>query len=206
MFLLLLEYAGMRTGLSTPQTVPASLLSEYEQAVETQMNEHPFRLEKGVFQHQVFLEYVLGWYLTRFSRDLGDLHEEIRRRLLSIGGLLPSPLLGRFALGLAKIKNGEAFTPEIRGEDFGFIYESFLAQVEKDTPVGLILDSLDEAGVMHAVIGTRNEQSKFVVTDTGHGVWFWRRLTGVKFRCHPDWSSEFRAASSFLGQMWISLV
>ena len=183
-FWLLLEYVGMRTRLSTPQAVPTHLSSTYEDSVESQMTEHPFRREKGIFQHIVFREYVLGWYLTRLPRDQKDVHDEIRHRLLSMDDFLPTPLLGRFALGVGRRAIGRSSgVPLIAGDDLGFLYESFLAQADKDRRPWLILDSIDPADQINGMIGVGEagiHTAELRVADTGNGVWFWRHLAGAQ--------------------------
>src|ERR1043165_3588688 len=179
---LLLEHVGMQPQLSIPSSVPKEFLSAYERAVETKMTEHPFRRDKGRFQHGVFREYVLGWYLARFRTVQENLRTDIRQRLLARNDLLPSPLLGKFALGWGRNAFGEEQTPLMAGEDIGFLYESFLAQADKNRKTWLQVDSIDGTTALQGRIGVGNDRlytEEFQIEVSSAGLWFWRHLANA---------------------------
>lgn len=94
--------------------------------------------------------------------------------------LLPTPLLGRFALGLGS-KRGSTI-PEIAGEDLGFLFESFVAQADAGNRPWVVLDEVPDSNEMQGTIGVGEaptHAAKLRVLDNGMGLWLWRHLEGA---------------------------
>lgn len=170
-----------------PKGLPEHLREEYDRRVGIWINEHPFVREP------VFEEYVLAWLFT--CTDIGEplLAEAVRDRLRAEKPpYRPTPLLLRFASDLGRGR------VSVDAADFGFIYESALADSASSTGRGkghvprLSLNSSsardDIAG--EVVFPTSEKESKrrvsLQIKDSGRGLWFWRQLAWANISIAAD--------------------
>jgi hypothetical protein len=154
---------SMKKAPTITKGLPASMLATYDEALSTQLPQHPF-LDGRDFANVVFKEFTYGWGLTGGSaQDAERLREVMRHRERPF---LPSPLFSRFV-----VKPDEQGPAVIDGQDFGVVYESLLSRGD-----GVLL-SLDDG--LRACVGVDPAAPSAMevnLIDSGKGVHFWRRL------------------------------
>jgi hypothetical protein len=169
-----------------PSGLPDNLRSEYEENVEHWVGDHPFN------EHPLFEDYVFAWLFSRAAVEKG-LAEAVREFLKSERAeYRPTPLLLWF-VGDASAKDGPREQVSIDAADFGFVYESVLADTasaadsgqSKATYPKLTLSS-DGRGRLVGEIRfpaptgtdekTGGRKVRVDLQDTGNGLWFWRNL------------------------------
>jgi hypothetical protein len=168
--------------------LPDRLRSEYEENVERWLGDHPFN------DHPLFEDYVYAWLFAGGIVETG-LAEAVRTYLKSDrANYRPTPLLLWFVGHASDLDMKEQVS--VDAADFGFIYESVLADVESGTPRGtlrqkaiypkLTLSSQDTGRPMMgeirfpASIGTDEKMGgrkvRLDLRDAGAPLWFWRNL------------------------------
>lgn len=171
-----------------PKGLPDRLRSEYEENVERWLGDHPFN------DHPLFEDYVYAWLFAGGVVEPG-LAEAVRSYLKSDrANYRPTPLLLWFVGHASGADLKEQVS--IDAADFGFVYESVLADVESTGLTGpgrlkaaypkLTLSSQDAGRPMMgeirfpALIGTDEKMGgrkvRLDLRDTGAPLWFWRNL------------------------------
>jgi hypothetical protein len=176
-----------------PRGLPDKLRSEYEENVERWIGDHPFN------DHPLFADYVYAWLLSGNEVEKG-LADAVREYLKSERAeYRPTPLLLWF-VGHAGAKDGAREQVSTNAADFGFVYESVLADAASASRTGsgaskaqyprLTLLSQDLgrpiAGEIRfpAPVGadekTGGRAVRLDLRDTGGALWFWRNLLAAK--------------------------
>jgi len=209
---LLAKRAGYELELRPPNGLPDNLRSEYEQNVERWIGDHPFN------DHQLFEDYVYAWLLSRDAVEKG-LAEAVREYLKSERAeYRPTPLLLWF-VGHATARDGPREQVSIDAADFGFVYESVLADAASAGRAGsglskteypkLTLSSQDPGRPLvgeirfPATIGTDEKTGgrkvRLDLQDTGSALWFWRNLLAADIAVAGSVRIGTRAADFVLG-------
>jgi len=146
--------------------LPPRLSLAYEEALKTQLPQHPFLAGRG-FANVIFREYSYAWGLS----GGGPAIAEVLRKLMRGRDepFLPSPLFSWFVINLA----GDNFAM-LDGQDFGVFYEAMLAGDWKAT-----LEVVCTGGTLEALfvpVQENGEEIKVTISETGTGLHFWRKL------------------------------
>ncbi len=185
----LAKKAGYELEARPPNGLPDRLRSEYEENVERWIGDHPFK------DHPLFEDYVYAWLLSRNAVERG-LAESVREYLKSERARYrPTPLLLWF-VGHTGVEESPREQVSIDAADFGFVYESVLADAAS---VGRAGFELSKANYPKLTLSSQPPGRRFVgeirfpdpigtdektggrkvrldLQDTGSGLWFWRNL------------------------------
>ena len=185
----LAKKAGYELQSRPPRGLPDRLRAEYEERVEGWIGDHPFN------DQPLFEDYVLARLLVGRGIEEG-LAEAVREYLKRERvGYRPTPLLLWF-VSHAGTEGGVVEQVAIDAADFGFVYESALADVASAARLGprppeakfpkLTLSSTNKGKPLVGEIrypppdGSGDKAGgrkvRLDLSDTGRALWFWRNL------------------------------
>ncbi len=145
---------------------PPRLALAYEEALKTQLPQHPFLAGRG-FANVIFREYSYAWGQSRGAPAITNVLRKVMRGREE--PFLPSPLFSYFIINLA---GDNAAT--VDGEDFGIFYEAMLAGDRK--PALEVVSTGEALEALFLPVHENDEEIKVAVLDTGQGLHFWRKL------------------------------
>jgi hypothetical protein len=185
----LAEKTGYALETRLPKELPDALRSAYEESVRSWVTDHPFH------DHPLFEDYVYAWLFSGNVVEKG-LAEAVREYLKSEQAeYRPTPLLLWFA-SQTNPKDGPSEQISIDAGDFGFLYESVLADAgfvgragsgpSKTHYPRLTLSSQDSGSPLvgeiefPAPVGAAEKTSgrkvRLDLQNTGSALWFWHSL------------------------------
>ena len=117
---LLHMYLRTTTPPKYPIEIPAEILAEYEDRLQTWLSEHPFLRDREDIGNAVFESFLIAQALVK---DVGGLRASLESKLRSARHK-PNPLMAEFYFELAR--------PDhlIRVEHVGFVYDSLLSGLQ----------------------------------------------------------------------------
>jgi hypothetical protein len=183
-----------RIGLFSDQMplIPERVRDDYERSLEPMADQHPFLTDSRSFANLVFQEYAFAWAITAGSPSV----REAVRTTLKSGRFLPSPLLGRFLLGLAP--RGEDGSPLVAPDDVGLLYDSLAAAAARSGEVLIWVVSTESDGTVGQI--TRDDDSEslaFLVRQSESPLIFWRKIA------YADIAVEGGVALGLPGQTFV---
>jgi hypothetical protein len=187
---LLAKRSGYELELRPPSGLPDNLRSEYEEKVEGWLGDHPFN------EHPLFEDYVYAWLLSGNAVEKG-LAGAVREFLKSERAeYRPTPLLFWF-VAHASAQHSPSEQVSIDAADFGFVYESVLADAASAGASGLLKGNypkltLSSQDVGRPIFGeirfpasnetdekTGGRKVRLDLQSAGTTLWFWRNLLGA---------------------------
>ena len=147
---------------SIPQKLPGALRDDYEALVSQSLSEHPF---VGLSPYE---EYLRAYFLVNET-------EESRRcdfqKLLDEKLYLPTPILAWCMLVISP-GGGD----RLRANNLGYLIESLLAHPTLGASFRIIIEGSGNNIVVQVDHNGTSWIPEIRLTETQHGLWFWRRL------------------------------